>query len=73
MTMKSSAIRSSMKRMDAHIIAQEEYEEIPELTAVDLRSARLRVDGVPATRQEFSAGVKVRQGEQRVSIMRDTS
>lgn len=73
MTAKSSAMRSSLKKIDAHTIAPEEYEEIPEMTVADLRRARLRVDGKPATRQEFNDGVKARLGKQRVSIMLDTA
>lgn len=73
MTAKSSAMRSSLKKIDAHAIAPEEYEELPELTAADLRRARLRVGGKPATREKFSTEVKARLGKQRVSIMLDTS
>ncbi|WIM06192.1 MAG: BrnA antitoxin family protein [Candidatus Nitricoxidivorans perseverans] len=62
-----------MKKIDAHAIASKEYDEIPELTDADMRRARLRVGGKPATREEFSAAVNARLGKQRVSIMLDAA
>lgn len=73
MTAKSNATRSNLGKIDAHVVAPEEYNEIPELTDADMRRAHLRVGGKPATREEFSVAVQKRLGKQRVSIMLDSS
>ncbi|MBI4984738.1 MAG: BrnA antitoxin family protein [Rhodocyclales bacterium] len=73
MTGKSNAIRSNLKKIDAHVVAPREYAEIPEATDADLRRASLRVGGKTATRKEFSVAVSERLGKQRVSIMLDTA
>lgn len=71
MAVKSHAIRSNLSRIDTHIIARKEYEEIPEMKDSDLRQARLRIGGKKATPKEFSAAVRAKLGKQRVSIMLD--
>jgi len=67
MTAKSHAIpkRSNLRKMDAHVIARKEYEEIPELTEADLRRAQLRVGGRKVTRREFSAAIRTKLGKNR--------
>jgi uncharacterized protein (DUF4415 family) len=71
MTAKSHAMRSNLSKIDPYVVTRKEYEEIPEMTAADLRRARLRVGGKEVTPKAFSAAVKAKLGKQRVSIMLD--
>lgn len=73
MTAKSRALRSDLAKLDSHVATPDEYDEIPELTASDLKRARLRVAGKPVSPDEFAAAVKERLGKQRVSIMLDAA
>lgn len=73
MTSKSNAIRSNLKKIDAHRISSLEYDEISEMTGADLGRSILKVAGRPATREEFAAAVNARLGKQRVSITLDTA
>jgi uncharacterized protein (DUF4415 family) len=45
MNAKSRRIRSNLKKVDAHVITAEEYEEAPEVTATMLAGAQYRVGG----------------------------
>jgi uncharacterized protein (DUF4415 family) len=73
MTAKSNAIRSNLRKIDAHRISSSEYDEIPEMTDADLRRSTLKVAGKPATREEFAVAVDARLGKLRVSIMLDAA
>lgn len=73
MTAKSPAIRSDLAKLDGHVVAAEEYEEIPELTDADLDAATLKIGGQPAIAEAFAALTKSQLGKQRVSIMLDAA
>jgi|SRR5689334_12378349 uncharacterized protein (DUF4415 family) len=45
MNVKSRRIGSNLKKVDAHAIADAEYEEAPEVTAAQLARAQYRVGG----------------------------
>lgn len=50
MTEKKRTIGTDLKKLDAHVITPEEYEDIPELTAEDFARGVLHVNGVPVRR-----------------------
>lgn len=50
MTEKKRAMLSDLKKVDAHVITAEEYEEIPELTDEDFARGVLHIGGVPVRR-----------------------
>jgi uncharacterized protein (DUF4415 family) len=50
MTERKRAIGTDLRKLDAHVIAPEEYEDIPELTDEWFDRARLHIGGVPARR-----------------------
>ena len=45
MDAKSRRIGSNLKKVDAHVVTAEEYEEAPEVTAAMLAGAQYRVGG----------------------------
>jgi len=45
MTAKSKRIGSNLKKVDAHVVAPDEYAELPEVTAALLERAQYRVGG----------------------------
>ena len=45
MSAKSRRIGSNLRKVDAHVITAEEYEEAPEVTAAMLAGAQYRVGG----------------------------
>ncbi len=46
-TASSRSLTSNVKQIDAHVIAQHEYEELPELTEDMLARAKLKKGGRP--------------------------
>lgn len=50
MTEKRRAIGTDLRKLDAHVITPEEYEEIPELTDEDFARGVLHIGGVPVRR-----------------------
>lgn len=65
MTDQSNPISSNLKKIDTHVVASAEYDEIPELTDGDLNRARLRVAGSPVAKSLFVAAVRERLGKRR--------
>ena len=47
---KKPASRTDLEKVDAHVIAPEEYEEIPELTDEDFSRGEIHVAGVKVSR-----------------------
>lgn len=45
MNARSKRIGSNLKKVDAHVVAAEEYEELPEVTGALLERAQFRVGG----------------------------
>src|SRR2546430_3256588 len=50
MTEKRRAIGTDLRKLDAHVITPEEYEDIPELTDEDFARGILHINGVPVRR-----------------------
>jgi uncharacterized protein (DUF4415 family) len=50
MTEKKRASGSNLKKVDAHVIGPDEYEEIPELTEADFARGTWHVGGRPVAR-----------------------
>jgi uncharacterized protein (DUF4415 family) len=50
MTANKRAIATDLKRLDAHVVQPEEYEDAPELTDAQLDTATLQVGGQPVRR-----------------------
>jgi uncharacterized protein (DUF4415 family) len=50
MTEKKRASGSDLKKVDAHVISPDEYEEIPELTEADFARGTWHIGGKPAAR-----------------------
>jgi len=50
MSEKRRTIGTDLKKLDAHVITSEEYEEIPELTEKDFARGVLHTNGVPVRR-----------------------
>jgi len=50
MTERKRAIGTDLRKLDAHVITPEEYEEIPELTDEWFARGVLHINGVPARR-----------------------
>src|SRR5437016_6112501 len=50
MTERKRAIGTDLRKLDAHMIRPEEYEDIPELTDVWFDRATLHINGVPVRR-----------------------
>lgn len=47
MSAKSRRIGSNLKKVDAHVVTPQEYEELPEVTAEALERAQYRLGGRP--------------------------
>jgi uncharacterized protein (DUF4415 family) len=64
MTAKKRALGSNLARVDAHVVTQEEYDEIPKLTEEDFARGVLRVGNRIVGKAEFRKawGTAVRAG-----------
>lgn len=49
MRAKSGGIKSDLRKVDAHVVQSEEYDELPELTADQLKTARWKISGRKAS------------------------
>ena len=71
MNVNKTFLKSDLGKIDAHIISQQEYDEIPELSDADLEGAQFKVGGEPvsqaAGRAAFSAAMK----KQKINITLD--
>lgn len=74
MSVKSSALRSDLGKLDADKTTADEYEEIPELTEEDFGRSDLawRVGGNPVSEADGKAAFRAAMGKQKINITLDS-